>query len=96
MLVALKLTHVLCHHVAAVAAWTASAAHLSAGGCVCHQATALGLARLFVAGGVLLGLQVTVGTRSPDCVSRKVILINGEFQPRLTFTQGDWVEVRSA
>lgn len=38
-------------------------------------------------------LDVTVGERSPDCVSRKVILINGEFQPTLTFTQGDWVEV---
>eukprot|EP00882_Tetradesmus_deserticola_P032525 GHRQ01036966.1.p1 GENE.GHRQ01036966.1~~GHRQ01036966.1.p1 ORF type:complete len:208 (+),score=41.28 GHRQ01036966.1:131-754(+) len=38
-------------------------------------------------------LDVTVGTRAPDCVSRKVILINGEFQPKLTFMQGDWVEV---
>ncbi|KAF6252742.1 hypothetical protein COO60DRAFT_502544 [Scenedesmus sp. NREL 46B-D3] len=38
-------------------------------------------------------LDVTVGTRAPDCVTRKVILINGQFQPRLTFTQGDWVEV---
>jgi hypothetical protein len=41
-------------------------------------------------------LDVTVGERAPDCVSRKVILINGEFQPSLTFTQGDWVEVRAA
>lgn len=41
-------------------------------------------------------LDVTVGERAPDCVSRKVILINGEFQPTLTFTQGDWVEVRAA
>jgi hypothetical protein len=39
-------------------------------------------------------LDVTVSERAPDCVSRKVILINGEFQPTLTFTQGDWVEVR--
>jgi hypothetical protein len=39
-------------------------------------------------------LQVTVGTRAPDCVARKVLLINGQFQPRFTFTQGDWVEVR--
>jgi hypothetical protein len=39
-------------------------------------------------------LDVTVGERSPDCVSRKVILINGEFQPALIFTQGDYVEVR--
>lgn len=38
-------------------------------------------------------LDVTVGTRAPDCVARKVILINNNFQPRLTFTQGDWVEV---
>lgn len=39
-------------------------------------------------------LDVTTGERSPDCVSRKVILISGQFQPTLTFTQGDWVEVR--
>lgn len=38
-------------------------------------------------------LTVTVGTRSPDCVSRKVILINGQFQPILRFTQGQWVAV---
>lgn len=38
-------------------------------------------------------LDVTVGDRAPDCVSRKVILVNGEFQPSLTLTQGDWVEV---
>jgi hypothetical protein len=43
---------------------------------------------------LVLVLQVTVGTKAPDCVERKVILINGQFQPRLTFTQGDWVEVR--
>lgn len=39
-------------------------------------------------------LDVTVGERSPDCVSRKVVLINGEFQPALVLTQGDYVEVR--
>jgi hypothetical protein len=39
-------------------------------------------------------LDVTVGERSPDCVSRKVVLINGEFQPPLVLTQGDYVEVR--
>eukprot|EP00878_Enallax_costatus_P033800 GHUV01037365.1.p1 GENE.GHUV01037365.1~~GHUV01037365.1.p1 ORF type:complete len:432 (+),score=88.08 GHUV01037365.1:181-1476(+) len=38
-------------------------------------------------------LDVTVGSGAPDCVNRKVILVNGEFQPRLIFTQGDWVEV---
>lgn len=40
-------------------------------------------------------LEVTIGNRSPDCVNRKVILINGRFQPRLVLTQGDWVEVSS-
>lgn len=39
-------------------------------------------------------LDVTVGERSPDCVPRKVVLINGEFQPALVLTQGDYVEVR--
>jgi hypothetical protein len=39
-------------------------------------------------------LDVTVGSASPDCVPRKVILINGRFQPMLRLTQGDWVEVR--
>jgi L-ascorbate oxidase len=38
-------------------------------------------------------LDVAVGNGAPDCVSRKVILVNGEFEPRLVFTQGDWVEV---
>lgn len=40
-------------------------------------------------------LVVTAGNKAPDCVNRKVILVNGDFQPRLTFTQGDWVEVSS-
>lgn len=39
-------------------------------------------------------LDVTVAERAPDCVSRKVLLVNGEFQPTLELTQGDWVEVR--
>jgi len=39
-------------------------------------------------------LDVTVAERAPDCVSRKVLLVNGEFQPTLQLTQGDWVEVR--
>lgn len=38
-------------------------------------------------------LVITAGTKSLDCVSRKVILINGLYQPTLTFTQGHWVEV---
>lgn len=38
-------------------------------------------------------LDVTVGNGAPDCVNRKVILVNGEFEPRLVFAQGDWVEV---
>lgn len=38
-------------------------------------------------------LDVTVGTKSPDCVSRKVILVNSVFQPTFTFTQGEYVEV---
>jgi hypothetical protein len=36
---------------------------------------------------------VTIGAKAPDCVSRQVILINGIFQPTITFTQGEYVEV---
>eukprot|EP00775_Hariotina_reticulata_P007423 gene7423-7632_t len=38
-------------------------------------------------------LDVTIGTKAPDCVSRQVILINGNFQPTITFTQGEFVEI---
>lgn len=38
-------------------------------------------------------LDVTVADGTPDCVKRKVIHVNGQFTPRLMFTQGDWVEV---
>lgn len=39
-------------------------------------------------------LNVKAGNSAPDCVSRRVILVNGKFQPALEMTQGEWVEVR--
>ncbi|KAF8065871.1 L-ascorbate oxidase [Scenedesmus sp. PABB004] len=36
-------------------------------------------------------MDVTAGTLAPDCVSRKVVLVNGEFQPQITLVQGEWV-----
>jgi hypothetical protein len=39
-------------------------------------------------------LDVTAATRAPDCFTRRVILVNGEFMPTLEVTQGDFVEVR--
>jgi hypothetical protein len=37
---------------------------------------------------------ITVGTASPDCYPRKVILVNLQFQPTIELTQGEWVNVR--
>jgi L-ascorbate oxidase len=39
---------------------------------------------------------VKVGQRSPDCVSRPVILVSGQFQPTITVRQGDTLEVGSS
>lgn len=39
-------------------------------------------------------LNVTTGSASPDCFTRRVILINGKFMPTLEVAQGDWLEVR--
>lgn len=40
-----------------------------------------------------LVLDITVGDGAPDCYSRKVIYVNRQFQPAITFTQGEWVQV---
>jgi FtsP/CotA-like multicopper oxidase with cupredoxin domain len=34
-------------------------------------------------------MDVRVGTAAPDCVSRPVILVNGQFQPTITVKQGE-------
>eukprot|EP00877_Chromochloris_zofingiensis_P002265 jgi/Chrzof1/12039/Cz06g19030.t1 len=39
-------------------------------------------------------LNVTTGSASPDCFTRRVILINGKFMPTLEVAQGDWLEVK--
>lgn len=36
---------------------------------------------------------ITAGTKAPDCWERQVLLVNGEFQPSLTVTQGDILEI---
>lgn len=41
-------------------------------------------------------MDVTSGTAAPDCLQKRVILVNGQFQPLITFVQGDWVEVGSS
>jgi L-ascorbate oxidase len=45
---------------------------------------------------VRYSFDVTVGQRSPDCVSRPVILVSGQFQPTITVRQGDTLEVGSS